>query len=342
MMEAIMMSPGKISFREVQVPKPSDNEVIIKIKRIGICGSDIHVYHGKHPYTHYPVIQGHEFSGEISEIGSGANKFKIGDKVVAQPQVVCGKCYPCRTGNYNICDNLKVMGFQTEGCAREYFKVDMAKVLKIPSSMSFDEGALVEPEAVACHCLGRSGLKIEGKYILILGAGPIGNLVAQTAKARGAGKVMITDISDFRLQKALDCGIDFAVNTSKSILAEEINKAFGADKADLILECAGVQEVFSQAVANARKGTDIIAVAVYPEEVKVNLGFIQDRELRIIGTLMYQTNDYLDAIDLINKKKIFADKLITDYYSFGDYDKAYQYIDKVKDKVMKVMIRMPD
>lgn len=340
MLEAVMTSPGNIVFREAKRPVPGENEVLIKVIRIGICGSDIHVYHGKHPYTPYPVIQGHEFSGEIVELGQGVSEFSVGDKVVVQPQVVCGECYSCRTGNYHICDNLKVMGFQTEGWAREYYKVDKKKVLKIPDQMSFDEGAIVEPVAVACHALRRSEMDLSDKKVLVLGAGTIGNLVAQVAKAKGASKVAITDISDFRLNLAKECGVDSVLNVSRCSLEEEIIKQFGKDKADLILECVGTQATITQAVNNARKGSDIIVVGVFPDEVKVNLGFVQDRELRLIGTLMYKEEDFKDAIDLIANKKINVGSLITDYFDFKDYDQAYKYIEKQGDKAMKVMIKL--
>lgn len=342
MLYAIMTKPGDIEFREAEKPVPGDNDVLIKMIRIGVCGSDIHVYHGKHPYTSYPVIQGHEVSGEVIEIGKNVSRIKVGDKVVVQPQVVCGECYPCRTGDYNICDSLKVMGFQTEGLAKEYCSVDESKVLKVPDSMSFDQAAVVEPAAVACHALGRSKMDLSGKNILVLGAGTIGNLVAQAAKAKGAAKVIITDLSDFRLNIAKECGIDVTVNTSREKLSDVILREFGSDKADLILECVGVQPTITDAVANARKGSSIIIVGVYPDEVKVNMGLVQDREISLIGTLMYKEEDYKEAIKLISENKIKADKIITDYFSFKDYDAAYKHIQHQGDKVMKVMIKIAE
>lgn len=131
MLQAVMTAPGKIEFNDVPILEINGGEVLIKIMSIGVCGSDIHVYHGKHPYTSYPVVQGHELSGEIVKVGTGVTRFKLGDKVTIQPQVVCGQCYPCTHGRYHICDELKVMGFQTTGTASEYFAVDEKKVLKL-------------------------------------------------------------------------------------------------------------------------------------------------------------------------------------------------------------------
>lgn len=341
MRQAIMTAPGKIEFAEIPIPELKEGELLVKIMKIGICGSDIHVYHGKHPYTSYPVVQGHEVSGEVAGTGKGAENFKIGDKVTIQPQVVCGKCYSCTHGNYHICDELKVMGFQTTGTASEYFAVDAKKALKLPDNLSFDEGAMVEPMAVSVHAVGRGG-DIQDKKVLVLGAGPIGNLTAQTAKAMGAEAVMITDISDYRLSKAKECGIEFCVNTKERDLTGALLDSFGPFKADLILECVGSNITISQAVANARKGTDIIVVGVFGYKAQVDMGLVQDRELRLIGTLMYQERDYIKAISLIGQGKIKLLPLITNYFPFKNYLKAYEFIEEKKDQVMKVMVNVQE
>ena len=342
MKQAVMTQPGRIEFRDIPVPIIAGHEVLIKIMRIGVCGSDIHVYHGKHPYTKYPVVQGHEVSGEVVEVGKAVTNLAVGDRVTIQPQVVCGKCYPCTHGRYHICDELKVMGFQTTGTASEYFAVDASKVLKLPYNMSFDFGAMVEPLAVAVHALFRSGMDIAGKKVLVLGAGPIGNLVAQAAKGLGAALVMITDLSEYRLDIARQCGVDFCVNTGNTDLDSALAEHFGPNKADLILECVGVNATMSQAVSNARKGSDIIVVGVFGDKASVELGLVQDRELRLIGTLMYQESDYLKAIELIGKGVINLGCLITNHFPFRDYIKAYKYIEETRDRAMKIMINVQE
>lgn len=339
MLQAVMTKPGEIEFNEVPTPQIKDNEVLVKIMKIGVCGSDIHVFHGKHPYTSYPMVQGHELSGIIEKLGSDVTNFAVGDQVTIQPQVVCGKCYPCTHGDYHICDELAVMGFQTTGTASEYFAVQADKVLKIPENMSLDEGAMVEPMAVAVHALSRGG-NVEGKNILVLGAGPIGNLIAQTAKGLGAKRVMITDLSDYRLKLAKECGIDYCINTKNKDLTQAIADNFVENKADLILECVGINPTMEQAITNARKGTDIIVVGVFGDKAMVDLGLVQDRELKLIGTLMYQEKDYIKAIELIEQGKIQLKPLITDYFKFRDYLKAYEYIEKKKDQAMKVIINI--
>ena len=337
MIQQVMTKPGKIKFQEISAREPLVGEVKIKILRIGVCGSDIHVNHGKHPYTSYPVTQGHEVSGTIETIGPDVAGFAVGDLVTIQPQVVCGKCYSCTHGGYHICDTLKVMGFQTTGMASEYFTCDAKRVLKLPENMTPDEGAMVEPVAVACHALSRS-IDISGKNILVMGAGPIGNLVGQTAKGLGAKAVMITDLSDYRLALAEKVGIDYTVNPEKGDLGTAIQEAFGSDKADLILECVGVQPTMETAILNARKGTDIIVVGVFGDRPLVDLGLVQDHELRLIGTAMYQTRDYLQAIELIGNGAIKLKPLMTDHFAFLEYEEAYTYLDKKKDQAMKVFI----
>ena len=337
MKQEVMTAPGKIEFHDIPIPELKQNDVLVKMIRIGVCGSDIHVYHGKHPYTDYPVTQGHEVSGKIEKIGSNVKNLKPGDKVTILPQVVCDQCYSCTHGKYHICDDLKVMGFQTTGAASEFFKVDSEKVIKLPDDMTYEQGAMIEPCAVAVHAVSRGG-DISGLNVLVLGAGPIGNLVGQTAKALGATAVMITDLSDFRLEIAKKVGIDFTINPTKQDLSEEIGKAFGPNKADLIIECVGSNETIDAAINNARKGTDIIVAGVFGDKPTIDLGFVQDRELKLIGTLMYQSDDYLKAIELVNSGKIKLEPLMTVHFPFEEYSKAYKYIDDKKDKVMKVFI----
>jgi len=337
MLQAVMTAPGQIVFRQVEKPSPHPGEALIQMRRIGVCGSDIHVFHGKHPYTSYPVVQGHEVSGVIAELGEGVTGFQPGDLVTFTPQVTCGECYPCRHGMYHICDHLKVMGFQTGGAAQEFFPVPAEKVLKLPASITADQAAMIEPASVAVHALGRAG-DVSGKQVLVLGAGTIGNLVGQVAKAMGARKVLITDISEYKLEKARLSGLDAAVNTQKEDLADALLLEFGPDKADLILECVGVQPTINQAVTLARKGTTIVVVGVFGQKPQVDLGLVQDRELSLVGTLMYQRADYEEAIRFVSQGKLHLDVLVSHHFPFVRYLEAYQTIDASQGNIMKVMI----
>ena len=341
MLQQVMTAPGEIEFREVPVPEPEENQVLVKIRKIGVCGSDIHVYHGEHPFTSYPVTQGHEVSGEIEKRGSGIKGWKAGQKVTIQPQVVCGKCYPCRHGKYNLCEELKVMGFQTTGVASDYFAVDAAKVTPLPEEMSFDEGAMIEPLAVAVHAVKRAG-NVEGAKIAVLGAGPIGILVAQTAKGLGAESVMITDVSDLRLEKAKECGADFCINTKTKNFGEAMVENFGPDKADVIYDCAGNNITMGQAIQYARKGSTIILVAVFAGTAQIDLAVLNDHELDLNTSMMYRNEDYLDAIRLVKEKKVVLVPLISKHFAFRDYLEAYRYIDENRESTMKVIINVAE
>ena len=336
MLQQVMTNPGEITFREVPVPEVKDDQVLVKIRNIGICGSDIHVYHGKHPFTKYPVTQGHEVSGEIAEIGKNVSGFQIGQKVTIEPQVYCGHCYPCRHGKYNLCEELKVMGFQTTGTASEYFAVDAAKVTALPEEMSYDEGAMIEPLAVAVHAVKRAG-DVKGK-IAVLGAGPIGILVAQTAKGLGAESVMITDVSDLRLEKAKECGVDFCVNTRKKDFGDAMLEDFGPDKADVIYDCAGNDITMGQAIKYARKGSSIILVAVFAGMANIDLAVLNDHELDLNTSMMYRNEDYIEAIRLVNENKVLLKPLISKHFAFKDYKAAYEYIDANRETTMKVIM----
>jgi len=337
MRQARLVEPEKLILEDVEMPDFDDYQVLIKVKRIGICGSDIHAYYDKHPYISCPIVQGHEFSGEIARLGRKVQGLSEGDRVTVMPQLVCGECYPCTHGNYHICNDLKVIGCQADGAAREYIPVDHQLVVKLPEGMSFDYGAMVEPVAVGVHAISRLG-EISGMNLLVLGAGPIGNLTAQAAKGLGARSVLITDISDYRLEVAKNCGIDHTVNVSFENLKAKIDEFFGPARADAILECVGIEETIADAIHLARKGTDIIVVGVFGEKPAVDIGLVQDKELRMIGTLMYKAEDYQTAIDLIQSEKISLVPLITKHFAFEDYPKAFEFIEKHQDKTMKVLV----
>jgi len=331
-----MTRPGAIEFRDVPPPVPGKGQVLIRVQRIGICGSDVHVRHGKHPFTPYPVVQGHEFSGVIEKIGRGVEKWKPGLKVTATPQEVCGRCAPCRRGDYHICDSLKVRGFQAPGCAQDLFVTEADKIVPLPAAFTFEQGALVEPVAVAVHSTARAG-RLAGKRVAVLGAGPIGNLVGQVARSQGA-RVLITDVSAYRLEVATACGLKSVSNAAVEPLAEASARTFGKAGFDVAFECAGVEAALDAAVGAIAKGGTIVAVGVYGEHPRVNMGFVQDRELNLIGTLMYQYGDFVKAVRLMKSGAVATRPLDSRHFPFDKYSEAYAFIDAQADKSMKVFI----
>jgi L-iditol 2-dehydrogenase/threonine 3-dehydrogenase len=338
MRQAIMTTPGVIEHRDIPVPeKLGAKEVLLRIQRIGVCGSDIHVFHGEHPATPYPVIQGHEYSATIEAVGEAVTKAKPGQKATARPQLVCGECGPCKRGQYNACQQLKVQGFQAPGTAQDFFVIPEDRLVILPDTITLDQGAMVEPAAVGAHSTNRTS-GIEGKNVVVSGAGTIGNLVAQFAKVRGAKKVLITDISDYRLEIAKQCGIDGTLNVTRTPFDKGVKDFFGEEGFQIGMEAAGVQQSLEVLMANVEKGGDIIILGVYAENPTVNMYYLGEHELNVFGSMMYRHEDYLDAVDMIANGKIKLEPLISKHFAFEDYLDAYRYIEKQGDKTMKVII----
>jgi L-iditol 2-dehydrogenase/threonine 3-dehydrogenase len=338
MRQAIMTSPGRIEYRNV--PEPGlikADEVLLRIKKIGICGSDVHVYHGQHPATPYPVVQGHEYSAVVEAVGEKVTNIFPGMKVTARPQLVCGKCGPCKRGQYNVCQNLKVQGFQAPGVAQDLFVVNSERLVVLPDSMTFEQGALIEPVAVGAHSTSRVA-SVEGKNIVVSGAGTIGNLVAQFAKARGAKKVLILDKSDFRLDVARQCGIEHTMNVTEKSFERGIESVFGDEGFQVGFEAAGFKPSLDVLIQSIEKGGQIVILGVYSENPVVNMYYLGEHELSLIGSLMYRHEDYEAAVNMVASGKIITPPLITRSFSFEEYDLAYKFIEKLGDKTMKVMI----
>jgi L-iditol 2-dehydrogenase/threonine 3-dehydrogenase len=337
MRQAIMSEPGRIEFRDVADPRPGPREILLRVKRIGVCGTDIHVNHGRHPFTSYPVIQGHEFSAVVEAVGEGAEYVRPGMKATARPQIVCGQCRPCRRGDYHICDYLKVAGFQAPGCAQDLFVTTVDKIVPLPDSLTFEQGALVEPTAVAVHSTGRGG-DLTGKNVVVLGAGTIGNLVAQVARCRGARKVLITDLSDFRLDIAKTCGVTAVSNAEKESLAAASERTFGHEGFDVAFEAVGVEATMDAAVDTIQKGGTIVVLGVFGEKPRIDMSVVGDRELSLIGTLMYKHEDYMKAVGLIADGDVITGPIVTRHFPFEEYPAAYRFVDEQGDRTMKVMI----
>jgi len=339
MKQAILMKPKTIEFSEADSPQIQAHQVLMKVKSIGICGSDVHAYYGKHPFISFPIRPGHEMAGEIVEVGTAVSGLDKGDLITVMPQVFCHQCESCKSGRYNICETLEVIGCQTKGAACEYLEVDAALVKKIPAGMTATLAATVEPAAVGVHAV-RQGSGVKGKNVVVIGAGTIGNVTAQAALAEGAASVLITDISDYRLMIAKQCGISNVANTGNVSLKAAIKEAFGEEGADIFFECVGVGDTVNQAIACSKKGHDIIIVGVYGYQPDINLAWVQDRELRLIGTLMYVEKDFQDTIDYMADERINMNPLISKTFPFDEYAEAFTYIEENRDTSLKILIEM--
>ncbi|MEM3765533.1 MAG: zinc-binding dehydrogenase [Candidatus Bathyarchaeia archaeon] len=325
-----LVAPGKIIAEEVPQPTPSRDDTLVEVKACGICGTDIHAFHGKHPFIHIPIVLGHEFSGV--EVTSGK-------RVVVEPSVTCGKCYNCRSGRYNICNELKVLGCQTDGAFSQYVVVRKDKVLEIPDKLSFEEASLVEPTAVAVH-----GVKIAGnmkeKRSFVFGAGPIGLLTLQVLKTKGARDIIVADISEHRLGYAKDLGASYTVNPLKMDPVAFVKTTFGVDGIDVVFECVGgsQSQTINKAIELIRKGEKIVVLGVFSGEISVKIDLIQDRELNIMGSLMYTRGDFSEAIKLICDRQVNVKKLISQIIPMRDVAEAFKLIDKEREKIIKIVL----
>ncbi len=340
MRQAVLLSPGHIEIRDVPAPRAKDlgpHQVLMNIKRIGICGSEIHSWHGKHPATFYPVVQGHEYSAVAVAVGRDVTVCAPGDAVTARPQLVCGECNPCLRGQYNVCEHLRVQAFQADGAAQDYFIADDDRVVKLPEGMSMDHGAMLEPSAVGAHATSKAG-DLRGKNVVVSGAGTIGNLVAQFARSRGARRVLITDVSDVRLEIARKCGIADTLNVVRAPLEDGVLAIFGDEGFQVGFEVAGVESSIRSLMGCIEKGGTIVVVAVFEKDPVLSMFHLGEHELALIGTMMYRHEDYLKAAEMVADGRICLDPLISKRFPFEDYAKAYDFIDANRMTSMKVII----
>jgi 2-desacetyl-2-hydroxyethyl bacteriochlorophyllide A dehydrogenase len=282
------------------------------------------------------VVQGHEYSAVVVACGSKVTVCKPGDNITARPQLVCGKCNPCKRGQYNVCEHLRVQAFQADGCAQDYFVIDDDRVLKLPEGMSLDFGAMIEPAAVGAHASNRTDVK--GKNVVVSGAGTIGNLVAQFCKARGAKRVLITDVSDLRLAKARECGITDTLNITQRPLKEVAKELFGDEGYQVGFEVAGVESSIRSLMETIEKGSDIVVVAVFAKDPALSMFHLGEHELRLIGSMMYRHEDYQTAVDFVSKGIVNLKPLISNRFAFEQYDDAYKFIDTHRETSMKVIV----
>lgn len=338
MKRATMLTPGNIEISEVaDIKEIGPDEVLVNIKKIGVCGSDIHVYHGKHPFTPFPVIQGHEYSGQVVAVGSAVTRVKVGDKVTGRPQRTCGTCGPCRAGRYNVCSNLKVEGFQAPGVAQDLFVLPEERTYVVPDAVSYDEIALIEPAAVAAHATAMI-TAIESKNVVITGAGPIGNLIAQFAKIRGAKRIIVTDFNAFRLGLLHELGITDTIDLTNESFSDGVQRILGEETFQVGIEAVGVEPALHNLIDHVEKGGQVLIVGVYEAFPRLNMGFVGEHELTVQGSMMYKDEDYKAAIQYAVEGKLQLKPLITQRFGFEDYKAAYQFIDAHAAQTLKVLV----
>jgi len=339
MKQAYVPETGKIQYRDIEKPVIEPGYVIIRVSRIGICGSDVHVFKGKHPIVKAPLVQGHEISGYIEEIGRGITDFREGDLVTIQPAIGCGKCKRCIEGKFAQCENLNFIGSdKINGAGSEYFKVKAEQVLKMPKNVDPDDAAMVEPLAVAVHSV-RKVPSIKGKNVLITGGGVIGVLVAQVARKYKAKNIIISEIIPGRNEIVKKCGF-ISINPTKiDSFKKELEKNLSSEYLEVAFECSGSEAALNTCVREISRGGYIIVVGVYEaDSINVEMVRVQDKEINLIGSLMYTWDDFYEAINLLANKEVNLKILQTHHFKFDKWIEGYKVIEEKPNEVMKVLI----
>lgn len=300
-----------IRVEEVSIPEMKDDSVKIEIEWCGLCGSDMHEYIAGPMVINEPTVtMGHEFSGTVTEIGEHVTSIKVGDRVVVEPFVACWKCEACRTGNYNVCENLQCFGLAGhQGGFAEFVVAPEDRVFKLPDTMSFEQGALVEPTAVVTHAVRNSQFRI-GDTVAVFGAGPIGLLLVQTVKAAGASKIIVVEVSDTRRETALKLGATDIINPIEENPVQKIMSLTGNKGVDVAFEAAGVQPTFEAGLNSTKTKGELMIVSLWEKPVSYNPTVAVMQEKKISTSLGYRFI-FPSVIELINNGMINEDIVIT-------------------------------
>ncbi|MFC0903456.1 zinc-binding dehydrogenase [Clostridium sp. MT-14] len=339
MRAAVISKPFSIGLKEVDLPViKKDDEVKIKVVVTGICGSEIHAYHGTHPFRIPPVISGHELAGVVEEVGKNVKEVSIGDRVTVEPQYGCGECRPCKEGNYNICEHKNILGTQEwPGSFGEYIVVPESTVVKLPHNVSFKQGALIEPIAVGVHAVRKSGVKL-GDSVAILGAGPIGLSLLLSAKSSGATKIFITDTLKYNLDIAKKMGATHTINSSEKDAVEIIRAETKEEGVDNVFIAVGIESVLNDSIKIVRRGGKISEVAIFGKKPKIEIPYVQNKEINITGSNMYNRYDFEIAVEAIATNIFNISPLISKVMPIEEIKNAFEIVDKKLEKVIKVLL----
>ncbi len=318
---AVLYAPHDVRLEERPMPSVGLNDVLVEVKAVGVCGSDVHYYeHGRigSYVVRQPLILGHETAGVIVAVGTDVSQSRIGERVAIEPGIPDGTCEQCRAGHYNLCPNVRFFGTPPiDGSFANYVTVPTQFAYTLPATMSNEEGAMIEPLSVGLWACRKARLR-GGDSVLITGAGPIGMLAMKVAFALGVANVTITDVFPQRLAIARQLGATRTINVAEQPLAE------AGIQADVLLECSGQQQALSDGIRSLRAAGTAVIVGMNPgEELRVPISFVQNREITLTGTFRY-ANTYADAIALVASGRIDVRSLITGRYPLEAAEQALQ------------------
>lgn len=341
---------GKKDVRVENVPEPpapGKDEVKIKVFQTGICGSDLHEYDAgpifiptedPHPLTgrKAPVILGHEFSGEVVEIGEGVTNVSVGDRVAPDAAQHCGECYMCKVNRYSVCEQLAFTGLMTDGSFAEYVNVPAYTCYKLLPELSNEAGALVEPLAVGIHAI-RQGKLLLGDTVAVVGAGTIGLVTIQAARAAGASKVFAIELSKDRKEKAKGLGAIVLDPTETDVVAE-IQEQTDGQGVDVAVECIGKAETVNTGIQCAKRGGKIVVVGIFEKPGEINYNDLVFQEKEVIGSLAY-CGEFDAAIALLADGRIKAEPLITGKIKLDDIvENGFEELLRNRDSNIKILV----
>ena len=340
---AVMNGIGKMGFEERPIPVPKDDEVLVKLEYVGICGSDLHYYESGAIGDYVvkpPFVLGHEPGGIIVEVGKNVTHLRPGDRVALEPGKTCGHCEFCKTGRYNLCPD--VVFFATppvDGVFQEYVAHEAALCFKLPDNVSTLEGALIEPLAVGFHAALQGDAHL-GQTAVVMGSGCIGLVSMMALKARGVSRVFVVDVMEKRLQKAMELGADGVINGSSEDVLQKMEKLTGGRGADLIIETAGSEITASQAIRIAKKGAVIVLVGYSRTgEMTLPMSLALDKELTFKTVFRYR-NIYPLAIDAVASGKVNLKGIVTDIFPFSCVQEAMDASVSRKADIVKAVIQV--
>ncbi|WP_449540410.1 zinc-binding alcohol dehydrogenase family protein [Ferdinandcohnia sp. Marseille-Q9671] len=337
-MKAIYVTePGKLEIKETSEPEIiHGDDVKIKVKAGGICGSDIHIYHGTSPVATYPRVIGHEIVGEVVEVGEQVENFKLQDRVVIDPIINCGECKYCKKGRPNLCASLIVRGVHEDGGYREYVVAPEKNIYKIPDSISYEEAVMIEPFTVAAQVNSRGQVE-QGDFVFIMGSGPAGLSALKVAKNKGAICV-VSDLVQERLENAKRLGADYVVNASKQDVKEAINQYTDYAGADVVIDAVGNAKSFEQAIEVVGKGGRIVVLGFTDKPSQIPQLLLTKDEIDISGSRLH-SNKFPEVINWFEKGEINGNDFISHTYHFEDIHEAIHLLETEPMKVSKVVLR---
>ena len=339
----VMLGIGKMGFEEREIPQVKEDEVLVKLEYVGICGSDLHYYESGAIGDYVvkpPFVLGHEPGGTVVEVGRNVKHLKAGDRVALEPGKTCGHCEFCKTGRYNLCPD--VVFFATppvDGVFQEYVAHEADLCFKLPDNVSTMEGALIEPLAVGFHAAMQGGARA-GQTAVVMGAGCIGLVTMMALKAMGVTKVYTVDIMEKRLQKALELGADGVINAGQADAVEEVRKLTDGKGCDLVIETAGTQATTVQAIRMTKKGAAIVLVGYSKSgEMTLPMSLALDKELTFKTVFRYR-HIYPMAIDAVAAGKVNLKGIVTDIFTLDEIQKAMDHSVNNKADIVKAVVRI--